>query len=247
MKGKIWKIGGFLILGVLLLFVLFAWILHKPKPEGMAGPEAEALAQKMLHAINFEAWEKTRFVSWTFVGKNHYIWDRDEHWVEVKWEDYRVLLKIDEMAGKVWKGDDLMGEEESKESLNRAWKMWVNDSFWMNAPAKIMDPGTERYWVKGEKGKEGLLVTYMQGGNTPGDSYLWWLDENGLPTAWQMWVEVIPIGGLTTTWEGWKTLSTGARVSEFHNLWGITLEVTDIRGAYQIEDLTGGENPFSDL
>ncbi len=247
MKRKIWKIGGFLVLGVLLLFLLLAWILHKPKPEGMAGPEAEALAQKMLNAINFEAWENTRFVSWTFVGTNHHLWDRERHWVEVKWEDYRVLLKIDEMTGKVWMGEALLGEKESKVQLKNAWQKWVNDSFWMNAPAKIMDPGTQRYWVKGSEGKEGLLVTFIQGGNTPGDSYLWWLDENGLPTSWQMWTKIIPIGGLSATWEGWKTLSTGARVSEQHKLWGLNLEVSNIRGANQIGDLTGGMDPFSDL
>ena len=222
-------------------------MVHQPKPEGTVGPEAEALAQKLFTAINKEAWDTTRVVSWTFAGMNQYVWDRERHWVEAKWKDYTVLLKIDEKSGKVWEGETLIEGKEKEELLKEAWKKWVNDSFWMNAPSKAMDPGTQRSLVEGEDGRQGLMVSYQSGGATPGDSYLWWLDEKGLPTSWQMWVSVIPIGGLEVSWEGWKTLETGAKVSESHTISGITLEVSDIRGASSIQGLMGADNPFLPL
>jgi hypothetical protein len=47
-------------------------------------------------------------------------------------------------------------------------------------------------------------VTYTSGGVTPGDSYLWILDENDRPIAWKFWVQKIPIGGLESSWGDWQ-------------------------------------------
>jgi hypothetical protein len=71
------------------------------------------------------------------------------------------------------------------------------------APYKVRDPGTERKVVNTKMGK-GLLVTYTSGGVTPGDSYLWILDQNNRPVKWKMWVSIIPLGGLEFTWEDWQ-------------------------------------------
>jgi len=72
------------------------------------------------------------------------------------------------------------------------------------APYKIFDPGTERRIVN-YKNKEALLITYTRsGGTTPGDSYLWILNEKFLPTSYKMWTRIIPIGGVSATWSDWK-------------------------------------------
>ncbi len=54
----------------------------------------------------------------------------------------------------------------------------------------------ERRLVKTKTNKDALLVTYTSGGTTPGDSYLWHLDASGKPESYQMWVSILPIGGL---------------------------------------------------
>ncbi|MEM9718608.1 MAG: hypothetical protein AAGA10_05150 [Bacteroidota bacterium] len=248
MLKRILKIVGGILLGLFLLLFIAGLFFHQSLPKGETGPEAEALAQKMLQAINKEAWDSTGAVSWSFMGINHYLWDRERHWVEVKWEDKRVLLRIDEKTGLAWIGEASVENQEEKEKmLNAGWKKWVNDSFWMNAPAKALDPGTSRLLVTDKSGRAGLLVSYSQGGATPGDSYLWWLDEAGLPESWQMWVGIIPIGGIRVSWEDWKTLKTGAKVSELHLMGGITLQISDVQGAHSVEALTGGTDPFSAL
>ena len=246
MLKRIFKILGGLLLGVLLLLFIAGLFIHQSLPEGEAGPEAEALAQKMLGAIDKAAWDSTGAVSWTFVGRNHYVWDRKRHWVEVKWENKRVLLRINEKSGIAWEGDRLEEDPAKKEKLlEAAWKKWVNDSFWMNAPAKALDPGTTRSIVRDKSGKKGLMVSYAQGGATPGDSYLWWLDEKGLPESWQMWVKVIPIGGIRVSWEKWNTLETGAKISELHQLGGMELVISNVKGARSVKELLSGEDPFS--
>jgi hypothetical protein len=42
--------------------------------------------------------------------------------------------------------------------------------------------------------QEALMITYASGGSTPGDSYVWFVDQNYMPKAWRMWVSIIPVG-----------------------------------------------------
>jgi len=238
-----------IVLGIIIIIaVAVAVVIHEPLPEGESGEAADALAQKMLAAINDSAWQETEFVAWTFPGGHHYVWDKNRHWVEVKWGSNRVLLKINSKQGRVWRKDKEITEAEKKTSLlNQAWEYWVNDSFWLNAPAKVFDSGTKRYKIVTERGEKALLVTYEQGGATPGDSYMWILDENYLPESWKLWVKIIPIGGLTFTWEDWITLGTGAKIATLHKSGLISLRITNVKGATQIDKIKEGKDIFSPL
>ncbi|MDT0607678.1 hypothetical protein [Croceitalea rosinachiae] len=83
-----------LVLGLgILFFLLFAWVKSEPLPEGNKGPEADALAQKMLATINMERYKNTRFLEWTFrSGANHFFWDKVLGICKVKWDGYEVAL-----------------------------------------------------------------------------------------------------------------------------------------------------------
>lgn len=56
----------------------------------------------------------------------------------------------------------------------------------MVAPYKVFDKGVERTLIKTKNNKDVLLVTYTSGGSTPGDSYLWLLDDNEKPNAFKI-------------------------------------------------------------
>jgi hypothetical protein len=62
--------------------------------------------------------------------------------------------------------------------------------------------------------QEALLITYASGGSTPGDSYMWFVDQNYRPKAWRMWVSIIPVGGLETTWEKLKTFQNNLKLQK---------------------------------
>jgi hypothetical protein len=81
---------------------------------------------------------------------------------------------------------------------------------------KSFDPGTTREVVVEEDGREALLVHYSSGGVTPGDSYLWELNADGLPVAWRMWVNIIPVGGLRFTWEDWEGGTNSPKIAQEH-------------------------------
>ena len=243
-KVLIWT-GAFL--GLLIVgAIVTGLILNEPLPEGKEGPEADALARKMLSAIDMEAWDTTGVVQWNFSGMHEFLWDKERNFVEVKWDGMDVILHTKTLTGKAWKNEVELKESEKEAALQKAWAFFCNDSFWLNAPAKVFDPGTKRSLVTMKDGTEALLLTYTSGGVTPGDSYLWILDENGLPQKWKMWVNIIPIGGVPTTWENWVTLPTGAKLASSHKISSITLNIDDIKGARHLSDLVQ-EDPFSAL
>ena len=99
----------------------------------------------------------------------------------------------------------------------------------MVAPYKVFDKGTKRSIVITEDGSEALLVTYTSGGDTPGDSYLWLLNDNGFPYSFKMWVKVLPIGGLQADWDDWLVSKSGAFLPKSHKIGPITLSMGDVR------------------
>lgn len=243
---KIFKWIG-IVLGMLILgIVVIGLVSNEPKPQGTTGPAADALARKMEQAINKAAWDSTRYVQWTFAGRNSFIWDRERELVQVNYGKTKVLLRLANQTGIVFEDGKQLDKEAAKGELEKAWAFFCNDSFWLNAPAKAFDAGTERAIVPLENGEEGLMITYNAGGVTPGDSYLWILDKNGLPKSWKMWVSIIPIGGGEFSWEAWETLSTGAKVATLHKGM-LELPITDLEGGQTFEALGLEEDPFGAL
>ena len=227
MMKRILKVSFFGLAGALLLGAVLGFIADESVPEGKAGPEAEALADKMLAALNFQAYDSIRVLEWSFPGGHHFVWNKREDRVEVKWKTYKVDLHLSTLEGSAWKNEVLLTGDRKENALRKAWQYFANDSFWLVAPYKIRDPGTERRLVHTREGPA-LLVTYTSGGVTPGDSYLWLLDENYLPKAWKLWVKIIPIGGLKFTWENWQTFNN-AMLATLHKGPLITIELKNLK------------------
>ena len=92
-----------------------------------------------------------------------------------------------------------------------------------------------------------MLVEYSSGGVTPGDTYLWILDDDGLPHSWKMWVKIIPIGGIEFSWNEWKTLSTGARVALHHDHKLLKINLSDVKAGMTWKDMDVDKDLFERL
>lgn len=224
---KFFKFLGIFIVLIIAAITIYYFVNNESLPEGKKGAEAEILANKMLKAINFEAFKNTEILEWTFSGNHHYIWKKQENTVEVSWDQNKVILdlKSPEKSAVIEKNLPL----ENPKIIKKATDFFNNDSFWLIAPYKIFDSGTERSIVKHE-GKDALLVTYNSGGSTPGDSYLWILDENYFPIGYKMWVKIIPIGGVHATWDDWKNTESGIKLPTNHKLsiFGMEVPMTNV-------------------
>lgn len=228
---KLLKILGVLLLLIMVAFAVTYAVYNQPLPDGESGPAADALATKMLKAVNHEAYQNTRYLEWSFIGGTHnYKWDKETGIVDVKWDDYLVSLNLKDTSRSmaVKKGTDLT-TKESLELYKIASDYFNNDSFWLVAPFKVFDEGTKRSIVKLEDGSNGLLITYTSGGSTPGDSYLWKLLPNGFPESFQIWAGVIPIGGLEASWDDWQIMESGVFLPSNHKLGPINMNMGDVR------------------
>ena len=241
------RISGSVIAFVLLVLTVIWWMADEKEPKGSSGEAADLMAQKMMAAVNKPAWDSTAYVQWTFRGEHAFLWDKERHIVQVDWEPYRVLLDINNIKGKAYQEDKELPAEQAKPLVMEAWEYFCNDSFWLNAVVKAFDPGTERSLVTLKDGRQGLKVAYSQGGVTPGDSYVWILDENHRPTSWKMWVSIIPVDGMEFTWDKWDTLSTGPVVSTFHQSSILDLDISEVKAGGSYEEFGLEEDPFGSL
>lgn len=228
-----------IILGLVIFFTLpsmlfFGFVYFKYNedlPVGKSGPAAEALAQNMLEALDFEAYKNTNYLEWTFKNRHHFKWQKDEGTCIVYWKEYKVDLDLkDPSESKAYVHNFKVDGEQADEIIENATNYFNNDSFWLVAPYKVFDSGVERSIVKTDSGKDALLVTYTSGGTTPGDSYLWFLDTNNKPTKFKMWVDILPIGGLEASWTDWTTTESGAQLPTFHELLFLGIKLEDIVG-----------------
>ena len=244
---KVLKYLAYLI-GVLFFLGIAAYFyFNESEPVGQAGSEADQLAEKMMESVNKTAWDTTHILQWSFRGSRHFLWDKQRHLTEVKWDSTRVLLDINQKSGKAYEnGSELTGEAADK-AVQSAWEAFCNDSFWFNAVVKAKDPGTRRSIVTLDDGRKGLKVEYGSGGVTPGDSYVWILDENNRPTSYKMWVQIIPVGGMEFTWENWETLATGAVVSTYHKSDVGDLPITNVKGATNLSAFGLQNDPFAPI
>ncbi|MDX1477346.1 MAG: hypothetical protein R3301_06540 [Saprospiraceae bacterium] len=144
---------------------------------------ADAVMESMGGAEN---WEKTRYLQWTFFGSRKWWWDK---WtgnvrMESQRDDLRIAMNIHDKTGKVFR----MGKEEaSPDSLNhfldRGYRMWINDSYWLVMPFKLRDPGTSLSYLGRDTTTTGqpaevLELTFADVGVTPDNKYHIYVDPD---------------------------------------------------------------------
>ncbi|GAB4242120.1 MAG: hypothetical protein Tsb0034_19480 [Ekhidna sp.] len=213
MKSILKYLLAVLAISFVIGFLVYLFI-DKPLPNGTKGNEAEQLADEMLSALNKRAFDSLNYIGFTFRDVHSYQWDLAAKKVTVAWDEQSIELDLNS------------GVDDYNLLEYKAYEYFINDSFWLIAPFKVRDDGVVRSTVKLDEGR-GLLVSYTSGGLTPGDSYLWIIDERGFPKEWRLWTSNVPIGGLSFTWEGWVEMNE-VWFSTQHDSWLLELGITDV-------------------
>jgi hypothetical protein len=223
------------LVGLLIVAAIAVKIASEPLPEGISGEEADALALQMLKSLNHEAYLSTTEIDFSFSG-HQYSWKKAENRVEVRWSSHRVLLELDDLSSSMIYTDQAQSSEEHSKLIDQAASYFYNDSYWLVAPFKVFDPGVSRKLVRLEGENDALLVTHSSGGVTPGDSYLWLLDQNARPIAFKMWASIIPLGGLRASWEEYVLSETGAYFATSHKIGPLTIRIRNLQTAAKRRD-----------
>ena len=190
------------IVGIISSVLTLILIYDEKIPDLQGVQKGLQLAEKMSKAMNKSSYDSLSFISWQY-GSHHYEWNKKEDSVKVIWASFKVNFSTQTLEGMAFQGGIILTGDHNTEIVEKAIRYFNNDSFWLVAPYKIYDPGVKLNSVILPVG-HGLMVTYTQGGSTPGDTYLWILDENYFPKAWKMWVKMLPVGGVKSKWLGWQ-------------------------------------------
>lgn len=176
-------------------------------------PRAVALAESVMETMGGrDAWEATRYLRWSFFGRRLHHWDRRTGDVRIESGDLLVLMNLDTRKGRAFvAGAEVTAADSLAGALEDGWAMWVNDSYWLLMPYKLLDPGANLTY-EGEsaladgRAADRLGLTFDPGtGLTPANRYdVWIARDTGLVEQWAYYPDAAdPEPKFTLPWGGW--------------------------------------------
>lgn len=220
----------FLTLPTVLFYGFVYFRYHEDLPVGSNPDQADLLAQKMLDALDYNAYQNTDYIEWMYKKRRFYKWKKNRQTCTVQWKDFKVELNLNDNTQSQAYIHNFNAEGEiGRELIEKAVKFYKNDSFWLIAPYTVFDESATRKMAIVD-GKQGLLVTYPANSKFPEGSYFWHLNDSGRPTSLQLWVPSLPIDGLEMTWNDWTTTESGAQLATFHELLFFGFRNEDVKG-----------------
>lgn len=187
--------------------------------------KAKQLAKDVWQASGGENWSKVKEVRFTFIV------EQDGKQLASAEHEWDVASGTDRVK---WKGKDVtvnMAAPAQDEDAKAAYARWTNDSYWLLAPLKLLDPGV-KLAHEGSKEMDGatcevLHVSFDQIGLTPGDQYLFYVDpQTKLVRSW----DYIPKADTVMhgTWEKYETFG-GLKLATEHNFAGKMIRFADVK------------------
>ena len=201
------------IIIVLLSLTCFSCSKNKV-PTGLQNKQAEELYQKVRDTSGYDFWNKevsavhyrwhAQIISKRLSIVRDIFWDKKRGLVEVSWKKIKVQFnKKNRNNTIVFVNDVIITDiKEIKKLTEEAYSFFINDTFWLNPLFTINTPDSNKLYLSDHE----LLVTFNQGGVTPGDSYLFSLDEAYKVKSMRMWVSTIPIKGIKVIFKDYITL-----------------------------------------
>lgn len=157
-------------------------------------PEAIKVADEVMQAMGGrKAWNKTDCITWNFFGVRKLVWEKPTGMVRIDYlnQDMKAVFDIHTKKGQIWKDGRLLQNKDSlNKYLDQAYRVWVNDSYWLFMPFKLKDSGVTLKYMGEDTTNAGdpadeLQMTFKDVGVTPQNKYHVWVDKNNhLVTQW---------------------------------------------------------------
>lgn len=169
-------------------------------------PASVHVAERTLDAMGGAAgFAKLRTLTFDFVvvragkelGRWHHVWDRwdGRYRLEGKDKTGRALLILFNVnkrgEGRAWADGKPLEGDDLKAALERGYGRFINDSYWLLMPAKMLDPGvnlaSEGETTVDGKAYDVVRLTFNDVGLTPKDTYWAYVAKSsGLMERWDM-------------------------------------------------------------
>lgn len=169
-----------------IILLLLAWACGGPA-RGQSDPQAVAVAQAVMQAQGGQkAWEQTRYLQWNFFGNRRLTWDRYTGDVRIEYlkKPLLTLVNVNSRQGRVfWQQREETQTDSVQKYLEEGYRAWVNDSYWLLMPYKLLDAGVTLRYMGTENTETGrpadkLQLTFANVGVTPQNKYYVWVDKS---------------------------------------------------------------------
>ncbi|MBS0000498.1 MAG: hypothetical protein KFF73_16075 [Cyclobacteriaceae bacterium] len=167
--------------------------------EAGSDDQAIEIADQVMAAMGGKkAWENTRCIEWNYFGNREHIWDKRSGMVRINYlnEDQQAVINTRNMEGEVRINGEMITQPDSlSKYLDRAYKTWINDSYWLVMPYKLKDSGVTLKYMGEDTTQNGapshiLQLTFEEVGVTPENKYHVWVDRDShLVTQWAFFRE----------------------------------------------------------
>jgi len=195
-------------------------VIANPPAEGFNLAESDekaiAIADEVMEAMGGrQAWDDTRYIQWTFMGRRHLLWDKQTGRIRVEspGDSSVYLVNVFDKTGKVLlRGSDISQTDSIGKYVERGESIWINDSYWLLMPLKLKDSGVTLKYLKqdtmmGGKMADILQLTFNEIGRTPDNKYLVYVDpEDKLVKQWDFFTNFNdPKPRFSSPWEDYQT------------------------------------------
>ncbi|MBA3649565.1 MAG: hypothetical protein H0W62_13620 [Chitinophagales bacterium] len=156
---------------------------------------SSAVADSVMIALGGKQnWEKVHYLKWNFFGRRTIYWDKwtGDVRIEISGKKLVILTNINSKKGHVFRNtSELMQPDSNAYFMDRGYKIWANDSYWLLMPFKLKDPGVNISYVGTSRDTLNndcyvMEVTFNKVGVTPENMYHIYVDrKNYLVTQWE--------------------------------------------------------------
>ncbi len=169
---------------ILIFFLtLFSAAAHSQTSDTRASSIADSVMITMGGKHN---WEQTRVIKWTFFGRRTLWWDKQTGNVRIEIPAKKLVLlsNLNTHKGQAYRnGIQLTQPDSVSYYMDRAYKIWANDSYWLIMPFKLEDPGVNLKYLGEQKDSLGnecyvLELTFNNVGATPMNKYHVYVDRH---------------------------------------------------------------------
>ncbi len=145
----------------------------------------KALASAVMDAMGGkEVYQRTGYIQWDFFGVRTLTWDVQGSKVRIDYKDgsLTIITALDKLEGSVFKNDVQLTDPDSIAFyLEKGQRIWMNDSYWLVMPFKLLDPGVRLNALGIQTTSDGqeaevLELTFGNVGATPDNKYLIYID-----------------------------------------------------------------------
>lgn len=187
--------------------------------------QADSVAMAAYEALGGpEAWASVPYIRFDFAAGQDggrqliasHLWNRMTGEYRVEWRrgadsTYVVLFNVNTQEGQAYLNGEPVPAEQNSDLLQRAYRRFINDTYWMLMPVKMLDPGVQRTYVpdSSDADTDVIRLSFESVGLTPGDQYWVYVDKaTGRVEEWAFELQSGNRGRYT--WAGYEEFAAPA-------------------------------------